>query len=212
LSGKVFGLNYNAGAAIVTRKTLIFPLMMLLLLALVGCGGIRYSQVAPEAKDFHPKRIGMLPADVGTYEEARGVIDQIIAGVLIDTKWFTDVVAADVISKQMQSSEELRKVFLDYISKLRAVSYSDPDLSRKLGEMTKVDAFLLVNVDYWNYTKENDDKVAKVVMGVKMIDATSGKIMWIAGHHEVEAYILMKPALPDVAKSLVKRMIKEMPH
>jgi hypothetical protein len=186
--------------------------MMLLLLALVGCAGIRYSQVAPEAKDFHPKRIGVLPADVGTYEEARGVIDQIIAGVLIDTKWFTDVVAADVISKQMQSSDELRKVFLDYISKLRAVNYSDPDLSRKLGEMVKVDAFLLVNVDYWNYTKENDDKVAKVVMGVKLIDAASGKMIWNAGHHEVAAYILMKPALPDVAKSLVKRMIKEMPH
>ncbi len=185
---------------------------MLLLLVLFGCGGIRYSQVAPEAKDFHPKRIGVLSADVGTYEEARGVIDQIIAGVLIDTKWFTDVVAADVINKQMQSSEELRKVFLDYISKLRAVNYSDPDLSRKLGEMIKVDAFLLVNVDYWNYTKENDDKVGKVVMGVKMIDAASGKIMWIAGHHEVAAYILMKPALSDVAKSLVKRMIKEMPH
>ena len=49
-------------------------------------------------------------------------------------------------------------------------------------------------------------------MGVKMIDAASGKIMWNAGHHEVEDYILMKPALPDVAKSLVKRMIKEMPH
>ena len=195
-----------------TRKTFLLPVTMLLLLVLFGCGGIRYSHVAPEAKDFHPKRIGVLSADVGTYEEARGVIDQIIAGVLIDTKWFTDVVAADVINKQMQSSEELRKVFLDYISKLRAVNYSDPDLSRKLGEMIKVDAFLLVNVDYWNYTKENDDKVGKVVMGVKMIDAASGKIMWIAGHHEVAAYILMKPALSDVAKSLVKRMIKEMPH
>jgi hypothetical protein len=78
--------------------------------------------------------------------------------------------------------------------------------------MIKVDAFLLVNVDYWNYTKENDDKVAKVVMDVKMIDAASGKVMWNAGHHEVEAYILMKPALPDVAKSLVKRMTREMPH
>jgi len=186
--------------------------MILLLLALVGCAGIRYSNVAPEAKDFHPKRIGVLPADVGTYEEARGVIDQIIAGVLVDTKWFTDVVAADKMNNRIKSSEELQKVFVDYISKLRAVSFSDPDLSRKLGEMTKVDAFLLVNVDYWNYTKENDDKVAKVVMGVKMIDAASGKIMWNAGHHEVEAYILIKPALPDVAKSLVKRMIKEMPH
>ena len=186
--------------------------MMILLLALFGCEGIRYSQVAPEAKDFHPKRIGLFPADVGTYQEARGVVDQIIASVLVETKWFTDVVAADVISKQMQSSEELRKVFYDYISKLRAVNFSDPDLSRKLGEMMKVDAFLLVNVDYWNYTKEKDDKVAKVGMGFKMIDAASGKIMWKAEHYEAESYILIKPAIPNVAKSLVKKMIKEMPH
>jgi hypothetical protein len=196
----------------VTRKTFLSPLMLLLLLALVGCAGIRYSHVAPEAKDFHPKRIGLLPADVGTYEEARGVIDQIISGVIADTKWFTDVVAADKMNDRIKSSEVIQKVFVDYVSKLRAVNFSDPDLSCKLGEMTKVDAFLLVNVDYWNYTKEKDDKVAKVVMGVKMIDAASGKIMWNAGHHEVEEYILMKPALPDVAKSLVKRMIKEMPH
>jgi len=73
---------------------------MLLLLALAGCGGIRYSEVSPEAKEFHPKRIGVFPVDVGTYEEARGVIDQIIAGVLIDTKWFTDVVSADAINSR----------------------------------------------------------------------------------------------------------------
>ncbi len=48
----------------------------------------------------------------------------------------------------------------------------------------------MVNVDYWNYTKENDDKVAKVDMGIKMIDAASGKILWKAGHHEVEAICL----------------------
>ena len=195
-----------------TRKIFLLPVTMLLLLALAGCGGIRYSEVAPGAKNFHPKRIGAFPAEVGTYAEARGVIDQIIAGVLIDTKWFTDVVSADAISRQMQSSEELRKVFLDYMSKLQAVSYSDPELCRKLGEMIKVDAFLLANVDYWNYTVEKGDKVAKVAMGVKMIDAGSGRVMWTAGHHEVEDYILMKPALPDVAKTLVKRMIKEMPH
>ena len=208
----VFGLNNNTGAVVVTRKTFFLPVTILLLLALAGCAGIRYSEVAPEAKDFHPKRIGVFPVDVGTYEEARGVIDQIIAGVLIDTKWFTDVVSADAINRQMQSSAELRKVYIDYISKLRAVSYSDPDLSRKLGEMMKVDAFLLANVDYWNYTKENDDKLGKVIMGVKMIDAVSGRIMWTAGHHEVETYIIMKPALPDVAKSLVKRTVREMPH
>ncbi len=195
-----------------TKKTFHLLLGMLLLFALVGCGGIRYSHVAPEAKDFHPKRIGVLPANVGTYEEARGVADQIIAGVLVDTKWFTSVVAAAEMNSRIKLNEANQKVFDDYISKLKAVSFSDPDLSRKLGEMTKVDAFLLVDVDYWNYTKEKGDNVAKVAMGIKMIDATSGKIMWNARHQEVDDYVLLKPALPDVAKSLVKKMIKEMPH
>ncbi len=195
-----------------TKKTFHLFLGMLLLFALVGCGGIRYSHVAPEAKDFHPKRIGVLPANVGTYEEASGVADQIIAGVLVDTKWFTSVVAAAEMNSRIKLNEANQKVFDGYISKLKAVSFSDPDLSRKLGEMTKVDAFLLVDVDYWNYTKEKGDNVAKVDMGIKMIDAASGKIMWNARHQEVDDYVLLKPALPDVAKSLVKKMIKEMPH
>ena len=194
------------------RRVFIVSLVILLFVTLFGCGGLRYSQVAPEAKNFHPKAVGVLPVDVGTYEEARGVIDQVIAGVLVDTQWFTDVVAADTISNQLQSNEELRKVYLDYISKLKAVNFSDPEMSKKIGEISKVDAFLVINVDYWNYTKENEKKVAKVGIGIKMIDASSGKILWKAGHHEAEDYTFFKPKLPDVAKDLVKKMIKEMPH
>jgi hypothetical protein len=200
------------GGVLVTRRVFIVSLVILLCVTLFGCGGLRYSQVAPEAKNFHPKRVGVFPVDVGTYEEARGVIDQVIAGVLVDTQWFTDVVAADIISNQLQSNEELRKVYLDYISKLKAVNFSDPEMSKKIGEISKVDAFLVINVDYWNYTKENEKKVAKVGVGIKMMDASSGKILWKAGHHEAEDYLLIKPKLPDVAKDLVKKMIKEMPH
>jgi hypothetical protein len=208
------GLCFNIirGGVLVMRRVFIVSLVILLFVTLFGCGGLRYSQVAPEAKNFHPKAVGVLPVDVGTYEEARGVIDQVIAGVLVDTQWFTDVVAADIISNQLQSNEELRKVYLDYISKLKAVNFSDPEMSKKIGEISKVDAFLVINVDYWNYTKENEKKVAKVGIGIKMIDASSGKILWKAGHHEAEDYMLIKPKLPDVAKDLVKKMIKEMPH
>jgi hypothetical protein len=205
-------VNATRGGVMTTKTVYIFSWLIFLALMLFGCGGLRYSQVAPEAKDFHPKKIGVLPVDVGSYEEARGVIDQIIAGVLVDKQWFTDVVAADAINNQLQSNEELRKAVFDYLAKLKTVNFSDLELSKKIGELSKIEAFLVVNVDYWNYTKENDEKVAKVGIGIKMIDAGTGKILWKAGHHEAEDYMLFKPKLPDVAKNLIKKMISEMPH
>lgn len=194
------------------RRFRVLVALVFSLLVLSGCGGLRYSQVAPEAKNFHPKRMGIMPVDVGTYEEARGVVDQIIAGVLVNKKWFTDVVAADTISNQLQANEELRQIVLEYLAKLTAVNYSDPELSKRIGELSQIDAFLVVNVDYWNYTEENKDKIAKVGMGMKMIDAGSGKILWKAGHHVAEKYMLIRPNLPDVAEDLVKTMVDEMPR
>ena len=186
--------------------------MILLVLMLSGCGGLRYSQVAPEAKDFHPRRIGVLPVDVGTYEEARGIIDQVIAGVLVDKKWFADVVAADTINNQLHVNEELRTVVMDYLAKLKTVNFSDPELSKKIGELSRIDAFLVVNVDYWNYTVENEKKLAKVGIGIKMVEASTGNILWKAGHHLAEDYLLFKPALPGVARDLFKKMAGYMPH
>ncbi|MBA4396726.1 MAG: hypothetical protein C0394_05000 [Syntrophus sp. (in: bacteria)] len=189
-----------------------FCATVLFLLMILGCGGLRYSQLAPEAKDFRPKKIGLLPADAGTYEEARGVIDDIIAGELVKRKWFQDVVAADTISRQLQANEDLRKAVTEYVAKLKTVNFSDPELSKIIGRIVSVDAFLIVNVDYWQYTMENKDKIAKVGMGVKMIDAGTGVVMWKASHHETETYKWIKPELAKVAKKLAAVMIDEMPH
>lgn len=196
----------------VIKRTCILSFIVVLVVTVVGCGGLRYSQVAPEAKDFHPKKICVLPADAGSYEESKGVIDQVIAGVLVEKKWFTDVITADTVSNQIKANEELRKIYLDYTSKLKAVNFSDPELSRRMGEIIKADAFLLVNVDYWLYTRENDNKVAKVGMGIKMINASSGAIIWSASHYETDEYVLLQPKLSDVAQSVANKMIKEMPR
>ena len=120
--------------------------------------------------------------------------------------------AMGLMDDTLFKNEELRKVYLDYISKLKAVNFSDPEMSKKIGEILKVDAFLIVNVDYWNYTKEEDDNVGKVVIEIKMIDANTGKILWKAVHYVADKYTLFKPKLSEVAKSLVKKMIGEMPH
>ncbi len=184
----------------------------LLVLLLAGCGGLRYSQVAPEAKDFHPQRVGILPADVGPYEEARGAVEEVFAAVLVNQKWYTDVVDAASINRQVQANEELRKAVLEYLTKLRTVNFSDPALTRRIGELSRVDAIFVVNVDYWNYTMEGEKKVGKVGLGIKMVEAATGRIMWRAGHHEASRYYLIKPELKDVAESLLKTMIKEMPR
>jgi hypothetical protein len=187
-------------------------MVVLVLFLLSACGGLRYSQVAPEAKDFHPKKVAILPADVGTYEEARGVVEQIFAGVLVEKKWFVDVVDAATTGNQMQSNEEYRKAAFDYLLKLKTINASDSSLSKKIGEKSQVDSFFVINVDFWNYTREGDKKVGKVGLGIKMIEASSGRIMWKAGHHEVESYMLIKPNLDNVAKDLIKTMVGEMPR
>jgi hypothetical protein len=200
------------GIKIMMKKLCTRFLLVIAVLSLIACGGLRYSQLDPAAKDYHPKRIAVFPADVGTYEEARNHIEQIVPGVLMDKKWFTDITDTATLHRQIQANDELRKISTDYISKLQTLNYSDPLLSKRIGEMTQTDGFLLVAVDYWNYTVEKDKKLAKVSVGLKLIDPATGKIMWKAGHHLGESYMLIKPDLPDVARSVVKEMVAEMPH
>jgi hypothetical protein len=184
----------------------------MLLILLSACGGIRYSEVAPEVKEIHPRTIGILPIDVGAYPDARDAIDKIVADVLLDKGWFATVVSGDAIKKQALASEEIRQAVSDYASKLKNLSYSDPGLSKKIGELLKIDAFLVVDLAYWNYTKADEDNIAKVEAAIAMINANTGQVLWNGHHYEAEKYTFFKPKLPDVARNLMKRMIGEMPH
>jgi hypothetical protein len=200
------------GVKIMMGKFFTRFILVIAVLSAIACGGLRFSQLDPAAKDYHPKRIAVFPADVGTYEEARNHMEQIVPGVLMEKKWFSDITDTASLNRQIQANDELRKAMADYLSKLQTLNYSDPALSKKIGELTKTDAFLLVAVDYWNYTVEKDTKLAKVSVGVKLIDAETGKIMWKAGHHLADSYMLLKPELSKVARSVVNDLVKEMPH
>jgi len=193
-------------------KKWLIGVAILSLIVIIGCGGIRYSQIDPSAKDFKPKRLAVLPFDVGPYEEARGKIDLIIAGILADRKWFEDIIAGEGMTNMLNSNEEFRRLAADYTTKLKMVNYSDPALSAKIGELSKADAILLGSVDYWLYTKEGGKKIAKVGLSLKLVEAKTGKIMWKGGHHLDESYSLFKPKLENVATSLAKMMLDEMPH
>ena len=178
----------------------------------LGCGGLRYSEVSPEARDFHPRRVAVLPADTRAFAEAKGDVDRLFAEVLSERKWFADVVGGEAIGRRLESDETFRQVITDYLAKLANVRFSDPAMSGRLGELTGAEAFLLVRVDYWNYTTENDKKIAKVSLTITMIEAKTGKTIWTAVHNKISDYMILKPDLPDVARALIREMIGYMPH
>ena len=192
-----------------TTGTLI---LAFLLLGLLGCGGLRYSQTSPEAKDFHPRGVVLLPADTTAFPEAKASIDRLFAEALTERKWFAEVVGGEEIGRRLEADPELRQAVTGYLAKLGNVSFSDPDLSSKIGALTRTEAILLVRVDYWNYTTEKDKKVGKVSLTITMIEARTGKTIWNAVHNRASDYMIMKPALPDVAGDLVREMIGYMPH
>jgi hypothetical protein len=186
--------------------------MTVLLVGLLSCAGIRYSQVSPEAKDFHPQRIAVLPADTAAFPEAKGSVNRIFAEALSERKWFSDIVGGEAIGSRLETDTELRQAVTEYLSKLRTVSFSDPDLSSRIGALTRTEAFLLVRVDYWNYTTEGDNKVGKVGISITMIEAKTGNTIWHAVHNRASDYVIIKPDLPDVARDLIREMIGYMPH
>ena len=182
------------------------------LLVFIACGNLRYSQLAPESVNFHPHRVGVLPVEAFPYGEAKYSVDRIIAEVLADKKWFTSVVGGEMIDKQNKSSEEFAKVKTAYLAKLKLVHFSDPEMSRQIGHIYDIDAFLVVDIDYWNYTVVNDDKIAKVGLTMKMVEASTGIVMWNATHSIEETYVIFKPDLSDLVKTLIKQMVRRMPH
>ena len=193
-------------------KKWIMAVSALLVLGIPGCGGLRYSEVSPDAWNFHPRRIAVLPSDTKAFTEAKGDVDRLFAEVLNEKKWFDTVTGGEALSRRMESDEMLRQVITDYMAKRSRLTFSDPVLSAKLGELVDAEAFLLVRVDYWNYTTEKNKKIAKVSLSIEMIEAHTGKILWIAAHQRISDYMIIKPDLPDVARTLIREMIGQMPH
>jgi hypothetical protein len=192
-------------------------LLTALIMSIIACGGsLRYAERDPELKDFHPRAIGLLSVDPGSYGEAKGIVEELISAALLEKQWFTTVLTAAAVQSQLKNDQELQNTTAAYLLKLNTVNYSDPTLSKQIGDSLKIDALLVVTVDSWNYTTEQKERttqdVAKAGLRMKLIEAGTGRIVWKAGHNIVKEYTFLKPDLQDVGKSVVHAMIGDLPH
>src|SRR4030067_815423 len=183
-----------------------------LLFTITGCSGIKFSQLSPDAMDFHPKTIAVLPATVGEHESARDTIDTVVSRKLAESGWYDNVVDAVTIKNQIATSEELSGNIQSYIQKLNTMGLSDPAISASLKDALNSEALLLTYVTSWGYGRSEGNKIARVGLGLKLIDASKGTIIWKANHEQVEEYWAVNPSLEKMAEKLMQVLMKEMPH
>lgn len=182
---------------------------LLVVLLFAGCSGLNYSQTFIQG--YKSRTIAVFPVETGVYAESTAFIDKVMAEVLAQ-KGFEKVVTAASLKSQIESNPELKAAFDGYMSKLKTVNYSDPELSSRIGRICGVESFLLSTVDQWTYVVENEDKIGRVGLSLRLIDARTGKDVWTSAHSQSEKYMLLKPELSDVSRKLAGKMLSEMPR
>jgi len=183
------------------------------ILALVSCGGsLRYSKIEPEASGFSPRNIAVVSVDAGPHSDAAGKADEVIADVLVRTGRYAVVLTTERV-REAATDEPLKSNLADYLEKLEVVNFSDPDLSTVIGEALGVEAFLVAAVSFWSHTLNPKGKeIARVGLEMKMIDVSTGRIVWTAHHFDEQRYRLFKPDLADVGRRVARKMIEGLPR
>lgn len=182
-------------------------------LTLISCGGsLRYSKTEPEAADFRPRSIAILSVDVGPHGDAVGRADQAIADVLTRTGRYARVLDPGQVAEDA-AHEPLKWSLDDYLAKLEVVNFSDPDLSTAIGEALGVEAFLVAAVSFWSHTLDpREREIAKVGLEMKLIDVSTGRVVWTAHHFDEQRYRFFKPDLADLGRRVARTMIEDMPR
>ena len=186
--------------------------LVLILTMISACGGLRYSQVAPDIGDFHPQKICVFPVNAGAYTETVNIANNLITNAVLEQEYFAAVISPEQIAKLEKKNNDLKHAMVEYLAKLKKVNFSDPDISGYIGKKCGADALLVVDVDFWNYTTQENGKLAKVGFTMDLIEARTGKIMWKAKHYDTKKYKWLKPDLTDFAEDVAETMISRMPH
>ena len=178
---------------------------------LAGCVGLQDMWESPGAQSFRPGSIAVLPPIVGTFDESREPAQEVVTNALKKSTRYTEVLGPDEVNGPLAASNETREALTSYLSGLETSGVSDKGAAAKLAQALKADALMVVKVNSWEYTRSEGNKVAKVSLGLRLIDPKQGAIVWKARHTDTTSYMFFKPNLKDVAADLSAYMIKYIP-
>jgi hypothetical protein len=178
---------------------------------LVGCGGLQETWEGPQSDTFRPKSVAVLPPMVGAFEGARDGAHTAVTTALKQARRYEQVIPVQQVNGLFQGSKELNDALVAFYSQLETVGTSDKATALKLGQALKADALVVVKVNSWEYARVEGDSLAKVAMGLRLIDTKSGMIVWKGRHETTKSYMMFKPKLQDLAADLSAYMVKYSP-
>lgn len=191
------------------RKTLA-GLFGVWLLILTGCGGLHELWEGPSAATFKPKSIAALPPIVGAYEGAREASLTAIVDRLRKSGRYEKVLSMEEMSAAFVPKEG-SDLLAAYYSKLETTGQSDPEMAVKIGKLVQVDALLVSKINHWEFGRAEGDSFGKVGMGMRLIDASNGSIVWKGRHDKLKTFMIFKPKLKDIADDLTEEMLNYLP-
>lgn len=184
----------------------------LLVFTLSGCGGLQEMWEGPGASVFRPQSIAVLPPMASQYDDAREDVQEALATSLSKVSRIERVVPSEQVTDIFQGSKEAFDSLVFYFSRLEMTGQSDKESAIKLGKALNVEAFLIVRINAWEYSRKAEgDKVGRVALSLRLINATTGSTIWKARHERASSYMFSKPNLKEVAAELTDEMIKYMP-
>lgn len=184
--------------------------LLFLAVLLSGCTAGRQA-TPPEDRENRPAKVAVFPIEPGPYYEAKVPVEKILLELLGQGKAFREIVLPSSPTKGEQDKKK-EKLILDYLEKLNILHYSDPDLSRKIGEAWSANVLLIPGIEYWGYSAVGKNTVAKIGLSLILVEAESGKVIWRSVQYITKRYYYFKPPLPEVARDLLKRMLEQMPE
>ena len=152
----------------------LFPLLV------AGCGGLQEVWEGPGARMFRPQAIAVLPPMASQYDSAREDIQEVLSGALTKVAKVERVASPEHVTDMFQASKEAFDALVFYFSRLEMTGQSDKDSAVKLGKALKVDSFLVVRVNSWEYMRKEGDNVGRVGLSLRLVDATTGATVWKA--------------------------------
>ncbi len=177
-----------------------------------GCGGLDQVWEGPRAERFLPTSLAVLPPIVGDLDGAREPAHQVVITALRKDKVYDQILGAEQVNTILREDQDAVGALVNYYNKLETDGKSDREEAGRLGQILRVDAFLVVKVDDWEYVRAEGDNLAKVTFTFRLVDTASGSTIWRAKHHTVKSYWFFKPKLRDLAEKLAERMVAHLPQ